>query len=223
MRHIVGVLKLVNQMKIYSKDGFTIIELIVVIFLAGFLSALSIPSVLNWKRSQDVNAYTRELSQFIRLVRKDSRRWGATCDLKVKQLINSSEGNGFFIQCDYGKSVKTNFNCEQDISLSKLNSQKECRLNYLIPSINKKNNIFQIVSDNITTTPNGRISNDDSITIIIGSVFYNQGAKQLNCLLVQSPSGQVKQGKYSTILVSNNMYRSRLDNRINKSNCIFNI
>ena len=77
----------INQMKIYSKEGFTIIELIVVIFLAGFLSSLSIPSVLNWKRSQDVNAYTRELSQFIRLVRKDSRRWGATCDLKVKQLI----------------------------------------------------------------------------------------------------------------------------------------
>ena len=209
-------------MKTYSKDGFTIIELIVVIFLASFFSALSVPSALNWKRNQDVNAYSRELSQFIRLVRKDSRRWGSTCDLKVKQLTNSSQGNGFVIQCDYGKSVKNNINCDQDIYLSKLNSNKECRLNYLIPSINKKNNIFQIVSDNISTTPNGRISNDNSITIIVGSVFYNQGAKQLNCLLVQSPSGQVKQGKYpTTIIVSNNMYLSRLDNRINKSNCIF--
>jgi len=209
-------------MKIYSKDGFSIIELIVVIFLISFFSALSVPSALNWKRSQDVNAYTRELSEFIRLVRKDSRRWGATCDLKVKQLDSKTEGNGFVIQCDYGKSVKTNFNCDQDIKLSRLNSQKECRLNYMLPSINKKNNIFQIVSDNITTTPNGRISNDDSITIIIGSTFYNQGAKQLNCLLVQSPSGHVKHGKYSTIIASNNMFRSRLDNRINKSNCIFN-
>ncbi len=209
-------------MKKYNQDGFTIIELIVVIFLASFLSALSVPSVLNWKRNQDVNAYTRELSQFIRLVRKDSRRWGATCDLKVKQLVNSSEGNGFVIQCDYGKSIKTNFNCEQDIYFSKLNSQKECRLNYLIPAINKKNNIFQMVSDNITTTPNGRISNDNSITIIVGSVFYNQGAKQLNCLLVQSPSGQVKHGKYSQIIVSKNMHRSRLDTRIKESNCLFN-
>ena len=112
------------------------------------------------------------------------------------------EGNGFVIQCDYGKSIKTNFDCDNDIYLSRLNSQKECRLNYLIPVINKKNNIFQIVSDNITTTPNGRISNENSITIIVGSVFYNQGAKQLNCLLVQSPSGQVKQGKYSRIIVS---------------------
>lgn len=205
----------------YSEGGFTIIELIVVIFLASFLSALSVPSALNWKRNQDVNAYTRELSQFIRLVRKDSRRWGANCDLKVNQLINSSEGNGFVIQCDYGKSTKTNFNCEKDISLSKLNSQKECRLNYLIPSINKKNNIFQIVSNNISTTPNGRISNDESILIIVGSLFYNQGAKQLNCLLVQSPSGHVKQGKYSPITISNNTYKSRLDNRIKKSNCIF--
>ncbi len=208
-------------MKINSKEGFTIIELIVVIFLISFFSALGVPSILNWKRNQNVNAYSRELSEFIRLVRKDSRRWGASCDLKVKQLSFNAEGKGFVVQCDYGNALKTNINCERDIYLSKLNSNKECRLNYLVPSINKKNNIFQVVSDSFSTTPNGRISNDDSIIIVVGSIFYNQGSKQLNCLKVTSPSGHVKQGKFSRIIVSNNIYRSQIDNRIDKRQCIF--
>ena len=95
-------------MKKNNNYGFTIIELIVVIFLISFFSALSVPSVLNWKRNQNVNAYTRELSEFIRLVRKDSRRWGASCDFRVKTLASNIEGNGFVVQCDYGKALKTN-------------------------------------------------------------------------------------------------------------------
>ena len=208
-------------MKINDNDGFTIIELIVVIFLIGFFLSLSIPSILNWKRNQNVNSYTRELSEFIRLVRKDSRRWGSSCEFKVKQIAPNNQGNGFIVQCDYGTSLKTNINCEKEISLSRMNSLRECRLNYLVPIINKKDNIFQIVSNNFSTTPNGRISNDNPITIIIGSVLYNQGAKQINCLLVQSPSGQVKHGKYARTINSNNIYRSRLDSRISQSSCIF--
>ena len=62
-------------------------------------------------------------------------------------------------------------------------------------------------------TPNGRISSDQSIVIVIGSKFHNSGVKILNCLVIQSPTGHIVKGKFlRNDWISNNMNVSQKDN-----------
>ena len=54
-----------------------------------------------------------------------------------------------------------------------------------------------LVSKEFRITPNGRISSDQPVVIVIGSKHYDVGAKILNCLIIQTPTGHVNKGKFS--------------------------
>ena len=59
--------------------GFTLVEIIIAIGMSSMLTGLMLPSFLNLIRTEKVNSYTRELKEFFRVVKLDSRRWGSSC------------------------------------------------------------------------------------------------------------------------------------------------
>ena len=175
-------------------EGFTLVEIIIAIGISSLLSGLIFPSFLNLIRAEKVNSYTRELKEYFRVVKLDARRWGTSCQV----IINSIAHNGVTTKKNhYGYEVTC--------------SESPTSIKNLAPPIN--NSIFQIVNKDFLITPNGRISSDQSIVIVIGSKFHATGAKILNCLVIQSPTGHIVKGKFSeNDWVTNNMKISQKDN-----------
>ena len=191
-------------MKINS-SGFTLVEIIIAIGISSLLTGLLLPSFLNLIRTEKVNAYTRELKEYFRVVKLDSRRWGKSCQVN----INSIAHNGVLNDKNY---YGYNLKCSESLT----------SIENLAPTIN--NSIFQVVNKEFLITPNGRISSDQSIVIVIGSKFHNSGVKILNCLVIQSPTGHILKGKFlQNDWVTNTMEVSKKDinNILNPEKCKF--
>ena len=176
-------------------SGFTIVELIIVVGMISIFSGIALPSFLNWIRIEKVNSYTRELREYFRVVRLNARRWGSICDVNT----NIISYNGVSKDKNYyGYSVSCRNN--------------SIGINSLAPPIN--NSIFQITNRNFRFTPNGRVSSDGSIVIVIGSRYFNTGARILNCLVIKSPTGHILKGKFNqNDWISNQMSVSQIDLR----------
>ena len=193
--------KLKKRLKL--DKGFTLVELIIVVGMISTFSGLVLPSFLNWIRAEKVNSYTRELREYFRVVRLDARRWGSSCLVNINVIpfngVRSDRNYyGYSVTCNDGSRVITS----------------------LAPPIN--NSIFQLVSNEFRITPNGRLSADKPIVIVIGSKHYNIGAKTLNCLVIQSPTGHVIRGKFSdSNWIRDEMEVSNIDinNLLNLENC----
>ena len=188
-----------------APSGFTLVELIIAVGMMSILSGLMLPSFLNWIREEKVNSYTRELREYFRVVKLDARRWGSSCQININTISHNgvSKGKNY-----YGYQVKC--------------GDSSTTINNLAPKIN--NSIFQVINKEFLITPNGRISSDQSIVIVIGSKYHNAGAKILNCLVIQSPTGHIIKGKFSqTDWVTNNMQVSQKDtnNILSPEKCKF--
>ena len=78
------------------------------------------------------------------------------------------------------------------------------------------------MNKNFLITPNGRISSDESIVIVIGSKYYSAGTKILNCLVIKTPTGHIKKGKFKEkSWITDRMQVSQIDenNILNDSEC----
>ncbi len=171
------------------KSGFSLVELVIITGMISILSGIAVPSFLNWVRGERVNSYTRELSEYLRLVRLESRRWGASCfiesnEISYNSVLSDKDYYGYSVDCTYSD----NPNSSADRPPSSIGN--------LAPSIN--NSIFQVTNKDFQVTPNGRISSDRSIVIVIGSRYHMNGPKILNCIVVKSPTGQIYKGKFSS-------------------------
>ena len=195
------------------KSGFSLVELVIILGIISTLSGLSVPSFLNWVRGERVNSYTREVKEYFRIVRLEARRWGASCFINVtpisfNSLTRGEEADGYTVSCKYSTDQN-----------SSLNSQS--KIGSLVPKIN--NSVFQAINQNFQITPNGRISSDKSIVVVIGSRYHRTGPKKLKCLVIKSPTGHIKHGNFSSkSWISNNMDTSQLyddDEILNPSNC----
>ena len=174
--------------------GFTLVEIIIAIGMSSLLTGFMLPSFLNLIRTEKVNSYTRELKEYFRVVKLDSRRWGKSCQVNINSIAHNGVPND---KNYYGYNVKC--------------SESSTSIENLAPAIN--NSIFQVVNKEFLITPNGRISSDQSIVIVIGSKFHNSGVKILNCLVIQSPTGHIVKGKFlQNDWISNNMNVSQKDN-----------
>ena len=137
--------------------GFTLVELIIVVGMISIFSGLMLPSFLNWIRTEKVNSYTRELREYLRVVRLNARRWGAICTISTNYISHNGVSND---KNYYGYDVSC--------------SGESRTINSLAPAIN--NSIFQVTNLDFRITPNGRISSDGSVVIVIGSRYFNSGA-----------------------------------------------
>jgi len=174
--------------------GFTLVEIIIAIGMSSLLTGLMLPSFLNLIRTEKVNSYTRELKEFFRVVKLDSRRWGTSCQVNINSIAHNGVAND---KNYYGYEVTC--------------SESPTSIKNLAPAIN--NSIFQVVNKEFLITPNGRISSDQPIVIVIGSKFHTSGVKILNCLVIQSPTGHIVKGKFlQNDWISNDMNVSQKDN-----------
>ena len=155
--------------------GFTLVEIIIAIGMSSMFTGLILPSFLNLIRTEKVNSYTRELKEYFRVVKLDSRRWGTSCQVNVNSIAHNGVPND---KNYYGYRVTC--------------SESQNSIENLAPALN--NSIFQVVNKDFLITPNGRISSDQSIVIVIGSKFHTSGVKILNCLVIQSPTGHIVKG-----------------------------
>ena len=177
-----------------NSAGFTLVEIIIAIGMSSLLTGLMLPSFLNLIRTEKVNSYTRELKEFFRVVKLDSRRCGTSCQVNINSIAHNGVAND---KNYYGYKVTC--------------SESPTSIENLAPAIN--NSIFQVVNKDFLITPNGRISSDQSIVIVIGSKFNNSGVKILNCLVIQSPTGHIVKGKFlQNDWISNKMNVSQKDN-----------
>ena len=174
--------------------GFTLVELIITVGMMSVLSGAIFPSFLNWIRTEKVNSYTRELKEYFRVIKLDARRWGSSCSIDINRIGS----NGVFNDKKYfGYEVTC--------------SDRNTTINNMAPALN--NSIFQVVNKEFLITPNGRISSDQSIVIVIGSKYHTVGAKILNCLVIQTPTGNILKGKFAqNDWITNNMQVSQKDN-----------
>ncbi len=201
-----------STIKNKNSSGFSLVELVIIVGIISTLSGLALPSFLNWVRTERVNAYTREVKEYFRIVRLEARRWGTSCFININpidfnSLSRGEEANGYSVSCEY--SINEN---------SSQNSQS--MIGSLVPKIN--NSVFQVINQNFQVTPNGRISSDKSIVVVIGSRYNRNGPKKLNCLVLKSPTGHISQGHFSlNNWIPNNMSTSQIyeDNILNPSNC----
>ena len=186
-------------------SGFTLVELIIVVGMMSTLSGLLLPSFLNWIRVEKVNSYTRELREYFRVVKLDARRWGSSCKININTISHNGVPKdrnyyGYKVECSDGSKT----------------------INNIAPAIN--NSIFQVINKDFLITPNGRISSDQSIVIVIGSKYHNSGVRILNCLVIQSPTGHIIKGKFSQDdWLTNNMQVSQKDinNILSSEKCKF--
>ena len=188
-----------------NSAGFTLVEIIIAIGMSSLLTGLILPSFLNLIRTEKVNSYTRELKEYFRVVKLDSRRWGTSCQVNINSIPHNGVPND---KNYYGYEVTC--------------SDSPTSIENLAPAIN--NSIFQIVNKEFLITPNGRISSDKSIVIVIGSKFHNSGVKILNCLVIQSPTGHIVKGKFlQNDWISNTMDVSQKDtnNILSPEKCKF--
>ena len=151
--------------------GFSLVEMIIVVGIISTISGLILPTFLNWVRSEKVNSYTRELKEYLRVVRLEARRWGTSCDIQINEIehngISSQKSAfGFEIICDNENST----------------------ISSLIPALN--NSIFQIVNTNFKITPNGRLSSNKPVVIVALSSFnsVNILATATGCIMYGTPS-----------------------------------
>ena len=187
--------------------AFTIIELLIVTALIGFIASISIPSSLRWVYRINEDTYLNELASFFRLIRRETRRWGGSCSVKLKYIQPGAQGKGFSINC--------------------IGLDKTSRNNVMtsIPIIKKT--IFQEISTEFDITPKGQISlnnNNNSFVAIVGGRHdqYN-GQQRPKCLVIQAPAGTVRTGIYSSLLsYSSNKVGSKFNYGLRDNLCVTN-
>mgnify|MGYP001231858817 CR=1 FL=1 len=170
-----------------SNDGFTILELVIVITIIGILASLSVPSSLGWIYKERQSSYIRELIGYIELVRKEARRWNGTCTVKPT-FISTSFGN-----------YSLNVNCK--------GMDNSNQSNVVVQRPKLTDTVFQEMSNEFTITPKGHISlptnspsGVTSIVLVVGGRHsHNPGSfQQPKCILIEAPSGIIRTGTYQT-------------------------
>ena len=188
-----------------NNSGFSLVELIVIIAIIGFLASISIPSSLKWLYNENQNSYVRELRSYLNLVRRETRRWGGSCNIRIKNLGSGVEGKGFNANCiGINQSAQNN-------SIS------------LIPNL--KSTVFQEVNTDFSFTPKGQISTPNSLNYIVvvvgGRHNQSSGPQNPKCLILQMPAGTIRTGIYNqSYNYSANTVASRFNNNLSENRCI---
>ena len=196
----------------YLKEnhGFSLIELIFVIAILSLISSISIPSINNLINQYQKNSYTNELISFFEFAKRESRRFGTSCSIKINGNFDfiSQEKEAFIIECS-GSSISTK------------------KVYLMVPKL--KMQLMQKVSNQINITPKGQIyipnKKIQENVIILISLFdeLNRKDSNPNCILINVPSGVISTGRYDNN-GSNFDYsiRNQYSSKLKETLCLIN-
>ena len=191
---------------ISANGGFSLIEVISVLSIISILVSITYPSLRRYFIQLERDSYLAKLNSFLEQIKRETRRYGISCDLKTIEIINfKSEVNSisndikpFQLDC-YGSDEIIN------------------NLSFEVPKITK--NIFQFVSGDLTFTPKGQVyvnnkrNFGNSYVLVVGLKEQSNGFNDsLRCLLVNPPIGVIDNGIYIT------KYKTQYDYGVSRYN-----
>jgi len=175
---------------ISANGGFSLIEIISVLSIISILVSITYPSLRRYFIQLERDSYLTKLNSFLEQIKRETRRYGISCDLKTIEIINfKSEGN-------------SNLNDIKPFQLDCYGSEETINnLRFEVPKITK--NVFQFVSGDLTFTPKGQVfvknkrNFSDSYVVLVGLKEQSNGFKDsFRCLLVTPPTGVINNGIY---------------------------
>jgi len=170
------------------------VETIFVVSIVGILASISVPSFINWRRSQVMISATNEISGDPRSVADDARRWGASCSIFLNRYIDG--GKPIAIDCSADGSQKAIEVCNRQTRCNIALSDKKVKA-FRTNMAGK--NLVSIVSNvpNASITPRGQLASaTDVLYVIIGTVDLG-GNPDRRCIVVKQITGEIKEGRYS--------------------------
>jgi len=174
-------------------DGFTLVELIGTVTIIGLISILSVPSFLNWRRLEIVNAVRNELLVSLSGISDESKRWGATCTINMGYSLIG--GKPLDIDCRTNGSIKS-----QDLCLRSTGCNISTKNNSVqqLPSTNNIDNLVTIVASQpvISFTPRGHLASDTDIVFTVQGTNALGGNPPTRCVLLKAFTGVLKDGEY---------------------------
>ena len=188
-----------------SNRGFTIIEIIAVLSIISIMVSITYPSLKRYFIQLERDSYLAKLNSFLELIKRETRRYGISCDLKTIEITSfKSDANGnlndikpFQLNC-YGSDEIIN------------------KLRFEVPKITK--NIFQLTSGELTFTPKGQVSVKNrnnfgkSYVIVVGLKEESNGfTDSLRCLLLNPPTAVINNGLYAL------KYQTKLNYKVSGS------
>ena len=176
----------------FSNGGFTLIEIIAVFSIMSILISITYPSLKRYFLHQERDSYFVKLISFIEQIKRETRRYGISCDLKtirIRKFKAKNQNKPFELNC-YGSEETIN------------------NLRFEVPKITK--NIFQQVSGDLTFTPKGQVfvnekrilgfSFGNSYVVIVGLKEQTNGFNEsIRCLFINPPTGVITHGIYKNL------------------------
>ena len=200
---------MLNKLKpknINANSGFSLIEIISVLSIISILVSITYPSLRRYFIQLERDSYLAKLNSFLEQIKRETRRYGISCDLKTIEIINfKSEENS--ISNDIKPFQLNCYGSEEIIN----------NLRFEVPKITR--NIFQFVSGDLTFTPKGQVfvnnkrNFGNSFVLVVGLKEQSNGFNDsLRCLLVNPPTGVIDNGIYIT------KYRTQYDYGVSRYN-----
>ena len=156
-----------------KNQGFTLAELVIVLFIAGLLASLSAPSFLSMNERNKVNAAVTSVEGALKEAQTGAMRKSKNCNITFSSTaITSSDG-----------CLITGARKLQDVSL--LSS-----LSTASPA-NSFNYNYKGITVDSSSNPQPLTNN---ITIVLLS---NNNPKLVKCLVVSAPLGLIRTGTYN--------------------------
>ena len=186
------MLEKLRPKNISKNNGFSLIEIISVLSIISILVSITYPSLRRYFIQLERDSYLAKLNSFLEQIKRETRRYGISCDLKTIEIINfKSEENS--ISNDVKPFQLDCYGSEEIIN----------NLRFEVPKITR--NIFQFVSGDLTFTPKGQVyvnnkrNFGNSYVIVVGLKEKSNGFNDsLRCLLVNPPTGVIDNGIYIT-------------------------
>ena len=175
-------------------NGFTMSETLVVIAIVGILTSISVPSFLNWRRTQIMGEAINEISGDLRSVSDDARRWGASCTIYLNNYVDKGKPVTFNCIADGSqKSVEVcgrQNGCNIALSGKKV---KEYRTNIA------GKNLVAILSNVVsaTITPRGQLASSTDVLYVLRGTGELGGNPDRRCIVLKRITGELKEGIYN--------------------------
>ena len=200
------MLEKLRHKNISANGGFSLIEIISVLSIISILISITYPSLRRYFIQLERDSYLAKLNSFLEQIKRETRRYGISCDLKTIEIIN------------FKSETNSNSNDIKPFQLNCYGSEETINnLRFEVPKITR--NIFQFVSGDLTYTPKGQVfvnnkrNFGNSYVVVVGLKEQSNGFNDsLRCLLVNPPTGVIDNGVYIT------KYQTQYDYGISRYN-----